>query len=113
MIPSRAHKYCGDCYAKGTIKATASPLNSSEIEGLRQILEERFGVEREEMTMKRVLIGVSDQPWPCANCEHEDYWDITGRRDRPMAFCRHCTYGNYASGFGFGIDLMDPEGNRL
>jgi hypothetical protein len=53
-IPLGAHKYCGDCYAKGNIKATARPLNSSEIEGLRQLLEERFGVEREEMTMKRV-----------------------------------------------------------
>jgi hypothetical protein len=45
-IPLGAHKYCGDCYAKGTIKATARPLNSSEIEGLRRLLEERFGAER-------------------------------------------------------------------
>jgi hypothetical protein len=53
--------------------------------------------------VSRKLIGVSDQPWPCANCEHEDYWDITPCGRRPMAFCRHCTYGSYADGFGFSI----------
>jgi hypothetical protein len=56
----------------------------------------------------RQVIGTSDQPWPCANCEHEDYWDITGRPERSMAFCRHCTYGDYARGFGFNVVLGTP-----